>query len=160
MADKNARHSSASNGSEPASSIHSGSPTLVTTSTNERETTSVLQFRRVVDDTINTAASFRYFMNIEEEMARHRKDQEQEANPDHDETMGIPGPSSRPVNGTDNGPSEAASNGPDAKEESKDKKEPKAKSKHVHFNVQPAVGGTKPSATKRSEKASKPDSGG
>ena len=38
--------------------------------------TNVSQFARNVDDTINTQASYRYFVNIEEEMARHKHNRE------------------------------------------------------------------------------------
>jgi hypothetical protein len=33
----------------------------------------VLKFKRNINDTINTAASYRYFMNLEEEVIRHRE---------------------------------------------------------------------------------------
>lgn len=41
-------------------------------------TSSVLQFRRNTNDAINTAASFRYFVNIEAEMARHAREQQKD----------------------------------------------------------------------------------
>lgn len=166
MADRNNhRSANGSNASEHTSSTHSGSPTLVPPSTNERETASVLQFRRVVDDTINTAASYGYFLNLEEEMARHRKEKEQEAGSDHDETMGIAGPSKPPVNGDKQEPSEATGGDANANVDSNDKEKgkangPKPKTKHVHFNVQPAVKESKELASRKSQKASKPDPGG
>jgi len=61
--------------SQTLSSTHSGSLTLVQ-STGRPEGSNVLQFRRNINDSINTAASFRYFVNLEEDMARHKRDRE------------------------------------------------------------------------------------
>ncbi|KAJ2930572.1 hypothetical protein H1R20_g6529, partial [Candolleomyces eurysporus] len=56
-------------------STRSGSETLVQpTNTNG---VNVLQFRRNINDTINTQASYRYFLNVEEEMARDKKRREE-----------------------------------------------------------------------------------
>lgn len=41
------------------------------------EGSSVLQFRRTINDSINTAVSYRYFRDIDQDMARHREEQQQ-----------------------------------------------------------------------------------
>ncbi|KAK0461710.1 uncharacterized protein EV420DRAFT_124540 [Desarmillaria tabescens] len=61
---------------------HDGRPSSIASSvtlTSEKshlheEGSTVLQFRRNLDDGLNTAASYRYFVNLEDEMARHRKE--------------------------------------------------------------------------------------
>ncbi|KAK0206945.1 hypothetical protein DFS33DRAFT_1382030 [Desarmillaria ectypa] len=62
---------------------HDGRPSSIASSitlTSENshlhheEGSTVLQFRRNLDDGLNTAASYRYFVNLEGEMARHRKE--------------------------------------------------------------------------------------
>lgn len=160
------RKSHIANGSEGASN-RSESPTLVPNSLNEREITSVLQFRRRIDDSVNTAASYRYFLNIEEEMARHKKERAPEVDSDHDDAMGMPGPSRPTANGRDSHPSATTDSGANAHADSKGnekqekgKKESKNKSKHVHFNVQPAAKETREPGSKKSQGSSKPDAGG
>ncbi|KAF5363933.1 hypothetical protein D9756_000273 [Leucocoprinus leucothites] len=153
------RNSHATNNSEGAS-VRSESPTLVPHSANEREITSVLHFGRRVDDNINTAVSYRYFLNLEEEMARHKKEPESEATPDHDETMGMVGPSQPTANGRNSQTS--ATNG-DTKGKDKEenrKKELKSKSKHVHFNdAHSPAKETKGSTSRKSQGSTKPDPG-
>lgn len=61
--------------SQTLSSTHSGSLTLVQ-STGRSEGSNVLQFRRNINDSINTAASFRYFVNLEEDISRHKRERE------------------------------------------------------------------------------------
>ncbi|KAJ2917505.1 hypothetical protein MD484_g2930, partial [Candolleomyces efflorescens] len=68
-------HGSPDSGSSRTLSTRSGSETLVQpTHTNG---VNVLQFRRNINDTINTQASYRYFLNVEEEMARDKKRREE-----------------------------------------------------------------------------------
>ncbi len=155
MADRDSR------GTERATSTRSSSPTLVPPLANGRETSSVLHFPRAVDDTINAAASYRYFLNIEEEMARHRKKRVQEAGSDHDETVRLAEPLKPPANS--NRDSEAIASGSIAQTESGQEQEKqtkgKNKSKHVHFNVQhPAKGAEGP--LKKSNGVNRPDPGG
>lgn len=166
MADRNSRNSAGtSNNTERTVSTHSSSPTLVPTLTNGRETGSVLRFPRLVDDTINTAASYRYFLNIDEEMARHKKERGQEADSDHDETVRNAEPLKPPTSGS-NKESGAINAGTVAKAETTEKEatnKGKNKSRHVHFNVQPATKGTKGTEEplkKKSDGVSKPDPGG
>lgn len=61
--------------SQTLSSTHSGSLTLVQ-STGRSKGSNVLQFRRNINDSINTAASFRYFVNLEEDISRHKRERE------------------------------------------------------------------------------------
>ncbi|KXN89447.1 hypothetical protein AN958_05609 [Leucoagaricus sp. SymC.cos] len=131
----------------------SESPTLVPNSTNEREITSVLQFRRRVDDSINTAASYRYFLNLEEELARHRKERGTEVGSDHDEKIGG---LAAPAKEHDTQQSDGGGDSKGKEKLPQEKKESKGKSKHVHFNVQPA---SKESTSKKPEDSSKPDTG-
>ncbi|KAJ3573691.1 hypothetical protein NP233_g2269 [Leucocoprinus birnbaumii] len=160
MGNRSAHGTSASEGASMRSS-----PTLVPHSMNEREITSVLQFGRKVDDSINTAVSYRYFLNMDEEMRRHKNERASEAAPDHDEAMGMPGPSRPTTNGRDSQPS-ATTSGTDGdtkgkEKEEKGKKETKAKNKHVHFNdVQPSTKETtREPASRKSQGSAKPDSG-
>jgi hypothetical protein len=157
------RSSHAANGSEGAST-HSESLTIVPKSLNEREITSVRHFKRTIDDTINTAASYRYFMNLGEEMSRHKKEQGAEADSDHDEAMGIPGPARSTANIRNSLPSATTGSGANDDEDEKGKKkeengrkESKNKSKHVHFNVQPAP---KEPGSKKSQGSNKLEAGG
>lgn len=53
----------------------SGSSVTLTNKPGHPNGSNVLQFRRNNNDAINTAASYRYFMNLEEEMARHKREQ-------------------------------------------------------------------------------------
>jgi hypothetical protein len=147
------------NGSE-ATSVHSESPTIVPNSANEREVTSILHYRRRIDDAINTAASYKYFLDLDTEMAQLRKERKPEANPDQDETlgMGLPGPSKQNANGSDEHSSDPSPSG-DSKGKKKEKQS-KNKNKHVHFDVQPSAKEAKPSASKKSSDSSKPDPGG
>jgi hypothetical protein len=72
--------SSASNRSNGSS--NSGSSTLVVPPPSEGS--NVLKFKRNISDTINTAASFRYFVNLEEDMARHKRGRETEIGGDNE----------------------------------------------------------------------------
>ncbi|CAA7258578.1 unnamed protein product [Cyclocybe aegerita] len=57
-------------------STRSGSSTLVHP-VHQVDGTNILQFRRNVNDTINTEASYRYFVNLEEDITRHKRQQEE-----------------------------------------------------------------------------------
>ncbi|PPQ70704.1 hypothetical protein CVT26_014628 [Gymnopilus dilepis] len=65
-------HSSSSTLSTP----RSVSSTLVPSEAGPGSPT-VLQFKRNINDTINTQASFRYFLNLDEDMARYKRQQEE-----------------------------------------------------------------------------------
>lgn len=142
--------------------MHSESLTLVPNSANERESTSILHFRRKVDETINTAASYRYFLNIEEEMGRHRKECASESAPDRNETMGMPSPSPLAANDR-NSESLVTASGTNGHAKGKDKEDKritsKSKSKHVRFVQNPARE-TGDSTSRKSQDSSKSDSGG
>ncbi|XP_006456743.1 hypothetical protein AGABI2DRAFT_195753 [Agaricus bisporus var. bisporus H97] len=154
MAGKGVRGSGASDSTSTTNTVSS---TLVPNSINERDTTSVRQFKRNIDDTINTAASFQYFL-LEDEMARRRKgqNQDQKTGAERNEVMGLPSASGPLVNGSTNDPSMDSSNDSDAKEgKGKEKKDSKTKNKHVHFNVEPPVEDGRSSAAKKPAKANK-----
>jgi len=138
-------------------SVRSESLTLVPNSADERESTSVLQFRRRVDETINTTASYQYFRSIENELHRHRQERVSESAPDHNETMGMLVPSPHAAN---DGSSAAASgtNG-NAKGKDKEDKRIKSKDKHVRF-VQNSTKQARDSSSRKSQSSNKSDSGG
>ncbi|KAF8914307.1 hypothetical protein CPB84DRAFT_1669933 [Gymnopilus junonius] len=52
------------------------SPTLVP-SESHGDGSNVLQYKRNINDAINTQASFRYFLNLDEDMARYKRQQEE-----------------------------------------------------------------------------------
>ncbi|KAG7447532.1 uncharacterized protein BT62DRAFT_993219 [Guyanagaster necrorhizus] len=58
---------------------------------HNEEGVTVLQFRRNLDDGLNTAASYRYFVNLEEEMARHRKETGKQPQSTSDSAQVAPG---------------------------------------------------------------------
>lgn len=120
--------------SDSTSTTNTNTSTLVPNTFNERDITSVRQFKRNIDDTINTAASFRYFQ-LEDEMARRRKgkNQDQVAGTELDETMGLRSAAAPPT--SDNEPLKNAGNDSDRNEGKG--KHSKSKNKRVHFNVQP-----------------------
>lgn len=70
-------HSSGSYGSTSSRTLstHSKSSTLVPDAVPVGS--NVLQFRRNINDTINTQASYKYFVNLEEDMARYKRSQEE-----------------------------------------------------------------------------------
>ena len=63
-------------GSASSLSTHSGSSTLVPDAAPSAAT-NVLQFKRHVSDTFNTQTSYKYFVNLEEDMARYKCSQEE-----------------------------------------------------------------------------------
>jgi len=138
-------------------SVRSESLTLVPNSADERESISVLQFRRRVDETINTTASYQYFRSIENELPRRRQERASESAPDHNETMGMPAPSPLAANGG----SLAAANGTNGNAKGKDKEDTriKSKDKHVRF-VQNSAKQTRDSSSRKSQGSNKSDSGG
>jgi len=138
-------------------SVRSESLTLVPNSPDERESTSVLQFRRRVDETINTTASYQYFRGIENELSRRRQERASESAPDHNETMGIPAPSPLAANGG----SLAAAGGTNGNAKGKDKEDKriKSKNKHVRF-VQNSARQTRGSSSRKSQSSNKSDFGG
>ncbi|PPR02642.1 hypothetical protein CVT24_002125 [Panaeolus cyanescens] len=71
-----ARVSADSSSSRTLSSTPSGSSTLVQ-GPQYPEGLTVMNIKRNVDDNLNTQASYRYFVNIEEERARHQREQEE-----------------------------------------------------------------------------------
>ncbi|KAJ3492486.1 hypothetical protein NLJ89_g11223 [Agrocybe chaxingu] len=77
---QNSSTGEASNGydSDPSEmlSTRSGSSTLVHP-VHQVDGTNILQFKRNVNDTINTEASYRYFVNLEEDITRHKRQQEE-----------------------------------------------------------------------------------
>jgi hypothetical protein len=157
MADKGVRDSGASDSTSTTNTVSS---TLVPNTINERDVTSVRQFRRNIDETINTAASFQYFL-LEDEMVRRRKGQNQDQGigAEHDETMGLRSATAPPINGSGNEPLTNAGSDSNAKGgKGKYKKDSKTKNKHVHFNVQPPT--EQSPVVKRPAKASPPDTEG
>ena len=68
-------HSSAYSGSATPSTTYSKSPTLIPDAVQVANN-NVLQYKRNVNDDINTQASYRYFINLEEDMARYKLSQE------------------------------------------------------------------------------------
>ena len=67
--------SSDSSSSHQTSSQSAGSSTLAPPST-KGAAANILQFKRSINDSINTAASFQYFVNLDEDIARYRKQKE------------------------------------------------------------------------------------
>ena len=82
------------------SSERSGSATFHLPS--RESATNVLQFPRNIDDNLNTAASFKYFVDLEQEMQR-RKDRLAEVNREHRASQSEAGPSQEPVGPVING---------------------------------------------------------
>jgi hypothetical protein len=68
-------HSSGYSGSASPSTTYSKSPTLIPDAVPVANN-NVLQYKRNVNDDINTQASYRYFVNLEEDMARYKRSQE------------------------------------------------------------------------------------
>ena len=68
-------HSSGYSGSATPSTTYSKSPTLIPDAIPVANS-NVLQYKRNVNDDINTQASYRYFVNLEEDMARYKRSQE------------------------------------------------------------------------------------
>ena len=89
-------------GSSGSVSSRSGSSTLVHP-IHQVDGTNVLQFKRNINDTINTEASYRYFVNLEEDMQRYKRSQ-QSANEEVSGNNQQAGPSTvqprKEVNGT------------------------------------------------------------
>ncbi|KAF9534113.1 hypothetical protein CPB83DRAFT_831272 [Crepidotus variabilis] len=73
-ADSSSSHES---GRSHTLSTRSGSSTLVH-SEQKGEGSNVLQFKRNINDDINTQASYRYFVNLEEDMQRFKRAQQEE----------------------------------------------------------------------------------
>jgi hypothetical protein len=69
-------HLSGYSGSTTPSTTYSKSPTLIPDAVPVANN-NVLQYRRNVNDDINTQASYRYFVNLEEDMARYKRSQEE-----------------------------------------------------------------------------------
>ncbi|KAF8954286.1 hypothetical protein BDZ97DRAFT_1677233 [Flammula alnicola] len=65
-----------SSSSGTLSTPNSVSSTLLQTAP-KAEGSNVLQFRRNIDDSINTLASYKYFVNLEEDMAHYKRSQEE-----------------------------------------------------------------------------------
>ncbi|KAF9464811.1 hypothetical protein BDZ94DRAFT_1215558 [Collybia nuda] len=112
--------SSGSNRSSASS--NSGSSTLVLPLPSDGS--NILKYRRVVNETINTAASFQYFVNLEEDMARHKRNTEKEENSESQET----------VWNQRSGPSRKAGS-PDVKDDGK-RTPPKGESSTTHIQSQ------------------------
>ena len=68
-------HSSSYCGSTSTLSTSSESATLIPDAV-PAATNNILQFKRNINDDINTQASYRYFVNLEEDMARYKRSQE------------------------------------------------------------------------------------
>jgi hypothetical protein len=64
-----------SSSSHTLSTTYSKSPTLVP-DTVPVASNNILQYKRNINDDINTQASYRYFVNLEEDMARYKRSQE------------------------------------------------------------------------------------
>ncbi|KAF8165661.1 hypothetical protein B0H34DRAFT_649701 [Crassisporium funariophilum] len=81
-----ATESSGSHGSGSSRTLSTGSGSLtLVQSTVPVEDSNVLQFKRNINDTINTNASYRYFVNLEEDMARYKRSQEEAKKKQQDE---------------------------------------------------------------------------
>ncbi|KAF8345575.1 hypothetical protein F5887DRAFT_965708 [Amanita rubescens] len=78
---------SESNGSNHSRSSHSsersGSATLIHPPSHRELGANVLQFPRNIDDMVNTAVSFKYFVDLEYEMKRKKKERLEEVNKGH-----------------------------------------------------------------------------
>ena len=68
-------HSSGYSGSITPSTIYSKSPTLIPDAVPIANN-NILHYKRNINDDINTQASYRYFVNLEEDMARYKRSQE------------------------------------------------------------------------------------
>ncbi|KAK2465944.1 hypothetical protein APHAL10511_001585 [Amanita phalloides] len=71
------------NGSIHSRSSHSSGSTTHVRSPAREGAANVLQFPRNIDDGLNTAVSFRYFMDVEQEMEKKKKERLEEANRKH-----------------------------------------------------------------------------
>lgn len=87
--------------SQTLSSTHSESVTLVQ-SAGRSEGSNVLQFRRNINDSINTAASFRYFVNLEEDISRHRRERQASNPTGNNQQAGPSQTSENPTTSADN----------------------------------------------------------
>ena len=63
----------------------------------------VLQFPRNIDDNLNTAVSFKYFVDLEYEMQRRKKDRLADVNKEHRASQSEAGPSQEPAGPVING---------------------------------------------------------
>ncbi|PFH49246.1 hypothetical protein AMATHDRAFT_5063 [Amanita thiersii Skay4041] len=157
------------NGSDSRSSSHSsertGSATLVRSPPREGGS-NVLQFPRNIDDHRNTAISFKYFMDLEEEIERKKRERLEEMNKKHRQVESQAGPSHRPsnaavVNGEDRAQEKAQKDAEKQVQvdtegsvvESGEKTPSKGKRK-VTFDVEPAIVTIGRGAEKAKEEAS------
>lgn len=85
------------------SSERSGSATCHLPSRDRESAANVLQFPRNIDDNLNTAVSFKYFVDLEYEMQRRKKDRLAEVNREHRASQSEAGPSQEPVGPVING---------------------------------------------------------
>ncbi|KAF8634801.1 hypothetical protein AX15_000713, partial [Amanita polypyramis BW_CC] len=115
-------HSKSSNSSE-----RSGSATLVRSPLHEGGT-NVLQFPRNIDDNLNTAVSFKYFIDLEQEIKRRKKEHLEEANRSYQVTQSEAG--------TSDAPGSPAVNG---KEQEKLQRDDEAQGEHVQVDTEGSV---------------------
>lgn len=80
-------HLSGYSGSATPSTTYSKSPTLIPDAVPVANN-NVLQYKRNVNDDINTQASYRYFVNLEEDMARYKRSQEAALKGQHETEAG------------------------------------------------------------------------
>ena len=81
------------NGSIQSRSSNSSDPATLVRSPLHENGTNVLQFPRNVDDNLNTAVSFKYFIDLEQEIERKKKERLEEANRKHQVEQSRTGPS-------------------------------------------------------------------
>ena len=135
------------NGSMRSRSSHSsGDPATGVRSPPREGAANVLQFPRKIDDTLNTAVSFKYFLDLEEEIGRKKKERLKEANREYRPDIG---PSQAPaVNGKTPGEKPKEHDTSPGKHvqvdtegsivEAREKSPAKGK-RHVTFHVEPEV---------------------
>ena len=77
-------------GSNPSNGSTSSLTILPQSESSDGPSSNVLKFKRNINDTINTAASYRYFINLEEEVIRHREhlQNERKQEPDQNQAGG------------------------------------------------------------------------
>ncbi|KAF8969372.1 hypothetical protein BDZ97DRAFT_1902497 [Flammula alnicola] len=142
-----------SSSSGTLSTPRSVSSTLVQTAP-KAEGSNVLQFKRNIDDNLNTQASYRYFVNLEEDMTRYKRSQEealkkqqgaeaakhtQEAEPSHANPSLSTNGTKKPVEVQSGGSLSAAADGPKPEGETTPSRARDKGKRKVTFDVEPAV---------------------
>jgi hypothetical protein len=122
-----------------------GSSTLILpqVQSSEGSNTNVLTFKRNINDSINAAVSYRYFVNLEEDVVRHREHREQNERKQEAPDQNQAGGSSQ-IAGSTNGVQKQKKQTSESRSEqekatiSRGREKVKGKRK-VTFDVEPAV---------------------